>query len=97
MAENIKQEKLLREKHFGVFEGQTSYEWILPPQNGESEETLQNRGKGVFSIRFERSSPNGPSCNIGTKCFDCYSWRVHWPTIFFLICCNELYITQGLS
>ena len=57
MAENIKQEILLREKHFGVFEGQTSYEWKaekgtigvdFTPKNGESEETLQNRGKEFF-------------------------------------------------
>ena len=56
-AENIKQEKLLREKHFGVFEGQASIEWKaekgtigvdFTPENGESKETLHNRGKEIF-------------------------------------------------
>ena len=59
MAENIEKDKLLREKHFGVFEGQTSMEWRaekgtigvdFTPENGESDETLQNRGKEFFQF-----------------------------------------------
>ena len=51
MAKNVKQDKLLREKHFGVFEGQIGWhKWKaeegkigvdFTPENGESEETLQ--------------------------------------------------------
>ena len=64
-AENIKQEKLLREKHFGVFEGQALIEWKaekgtigvdFTPENGESEETLQNRGKEFFQSAVKETA-----------------------------------------
>jgi len=52
--ESIKKEELLREKHFGVFEGQFAQNWVaekgkidgdFTPENGESEEDVQNRGR----------------------------------------------------
>jgi len=57
--ESIKKEELLREKHFGVFEGQS---WVAEkgkitddctPENGESEEDVQNRGRAFLKLMLK--------------------------------------------
>ena len=58
-AENIKQDKLLREKKFGIFEGKPSadhraekekYKNGFAPENGENPFEVQNRGREFLKI-----------------------------------------------